>query len=96
MVLWFANEIRKSKRDDRYVSPVAHERIIGMDAVVEVRLAPAGEVRVAGETWSAELEGPGVAEIGEKVVISRREDIKLFVERPERDQPDSRSEMDQS
>lgn len=84
VVLWFANEVRKSRRDDRYVSPLAHEQIIGMDAVVEVRLAPTGEVRVAGETWMAELEGPGAAEIGETVVVSRIEEIKLYVVRPER------------
>ncbi len=96
VVLWFANEVRKSRRDDRYVSPLSHERIIGMEAVVEVRLAPAGEVRLSGETWSAELEGPGVAEIGEKVVVSRREDIKLFVARPEQVQQDNRPESDQT
>ena len=86
VVLWFANEVRQSRRNDRYVSPVAHERIVGMDAVVQVRLAPAGEVRVAGETWSAELEGSGVAEIGESVVVSRMDDIKLLVVRPEREE----------
>ncbi len=90
VVLWFGNEIRKSKRDDGYVSPLAHERIIGMEAVVEVRLAPAGEVRVAGETWMAELEEPGTAEIGETVIVSRVQDIKLFVARPKPDQQDSR------
>ena len=88
VVLWFGNEIRKSKRDDRYVSPLSHERIVGMDAVVEVRLAPTGEVRVAGETWVAELEGQGAAEIGETVVVSRIEEIKLFVTRPEREGTD--------
>ena len=96
VVLWFANEVRKSRRDDRYVSPVARERLVGADAVVEVRLAPAGEVRVAGETWIAELEGLGAAEIGETVIVSRVEDIKLFVTRPEREQTDSRTETDQS
>ena len=96
VVLWFANEIRRSRRDDRYVSPVAHGRIIGMDAVVEVRLAPTGEVRVAGETWTAELEGQGAAEIGEKVVVSRREDIKLYVARPEQEQTVNHAEADHS
>ena len=89
VVLWFANEVRQSRRNDRYVSPVAHERIVGMDAVVEVRLAPTGEVRIAGESWSAELKGSGVAEIGELVVVTRVDDIKLLVVRPEREETEN-------
>jgi membrane protein implicated in regulation of membrane protease activity len=60
-----------------------------MDAVVEVRLAPTGEVRIAGESWSAELEGSGVAEIGESVVVTRVDDIKLLVVRPEREKTEN-------
>ncbi len=95
VVLWFAHEVRQSRRNDRYVSPVSRERILGMDAVVEVRLAPTGEVRIAGESWSAELEGSGVAEIGETVVVSRVDDIKLLVVHPEREESENRPETDQ-
>src|SRR6266508_4273874 len=45
IVLFLANELRKSLRLPRYVSPLAAGALAGSVGVVSVRLAPAGEVR---------------------------------------------------
>ena len=80
-VLWIANEIRKASTGRGYVSPVSKDGILGQEAVVEVRLAPSGAVRVAGESWTAELEAGGAAEVGETVTVSGIDEVKLLVKR---------------
>jgi len=78
----FVREIRASHRQV-YVSPYARERILGELAEVTVRLAPQGEVRLAGETWRAELRGAAAAEVGERVRVADLSQLGLLVERPE-------------
>src|SRR5918996_3750330 len=67
-VLLTALLVREMRLSHRviYVSPYAKERLVGELAQVTVRLAPRGEGRVAGETWTAELRSGGSAEIGER------------------------------
>jgi membrane-bound serine protease (ClpP class) len=79
IVLFLAYEFRKSLRVPRYVSPLAAGALAGSAGEVSVRLAPGGEVRVAGEAWQAELSGGGELAPGERVRVERVEGLKLFV-----------------
>ena len=88
IVLFLANELRKSRRLPRYVSPLAAGALAGSAGEVSVRLAPAGEVRVAGEAWQAELSGGGELGPGQRVRVERVEGLKLFVTPlPQEDNP---------
>jgi membrane-bound serine protease (ClpP class) len=72
-------EMRLSHRP-AYVSPYAREKLLGELAEVTVRLAPQGEVRLAGEAWRAELRGGGVAEVGQRVRVADLSQLGLLVE----------------
>ena len=78
-VVLLVREVRLSHRLV-YVSPYARERLVGELAEVSVRLAPLGEVRLAGESWSAELRGAGSAEVGELVRVADLAQLGLLVE----------------
>jgi membrane-bound serine protease (ClpP class) len=82
LVLLLAREMRLSHRPV-YVSPFARERLLGELAQVTVRLAPKGEVRLAGETWSAEIRGAGSADVGEHVRVAELSQLGFVVERVE-------------
>ena len=82
LVLLLAREMRLSHRQV-YVSPYARERLLGEQAVVTVRLAPEGEVRLAGETWRAMLQGAESAEVGETVRVADVSQLGLLVDRAE-------------
>jgi membrane-bound serine protease (ClpP class) len=79
LALLLVREVRLSHRT-LYVSPYARERIIGELAAVTVRLAPRGEVRLAGESWTAELRGADSAEVGEQVRVAELSQLGLVVE----------------
>jgi membrane-bound serine protease (ClpP class) len=87
-VLVLAREMRLSHRPV-YVSPFARERLLGDLAVVTVRLAPRGEVRLAGETWTAELRGADAAEVGEQVRVAELSRLGLLVELSEHTDPEA-------
>jgi membrane-bound serine protease (ClpP class) len=88
IVVFLAYEFRKSLRVPRYVSPLAACALAGSAGEVSVRLAPGGEVRVAGEAWQAELSGGGELAPGERVLVERVEGLKLFVTPlPQEDHP---------
>jgi membrane-bound serine protease (ClpP class) len=72
-------EMRLSHRPV-YVSPYARESLVGELADVTVRLAPQGEVRLAGETWGAELRGADSAEVGQQVRVAELSQLGLLVE----------------
>jgi membrane-bound serine protease (ClpP class) len=79
LVALLAREFRLSHRQV-YVSPFARERLLGELAEVSVRLAPRGEVRLAGEAWSAELRGASSADVGERVRVTDLSQLGLLVE----------------
>lgn len=79
LVVLLAREFRLSHRQV-YVSPYARERLLGELAEVSVRLAPRGEVRLAGEFWSAELRGAETADVGERVRVTDLSQLGLLVE----------------
>jgi membrane-bound serine protease (ClpP class) len=79
LVVLLAREFRLSHRQV-YVSPYARERLLGELAEVSVRLAPRGEVRLAGEFWSAELRGAATADVGERVRVTDLSQLGLLVE----------------
>ena len=79
LVALLVREFRLSHRQV-YVSPFARERLLGELAEVSVRLAPHGEVRLAGEAWSAELHGASSAEVGEQVRVKDLAQLGLLVE----------------
>lgn len=79
LVALLVREFRLSHRQ-LYVSPFARERLLGELAEVSVRLAPRGEVRLAGEAWSAELRGASSADVGERVRVTDLSQLGLLVE----------------
>jgi membrane-bound serine protease (ClpP class) len=79
LTLVLVREMRLSHRTT-YTSPYARERLVGELAEVTVRLAPQGEVRVAGETWVAELRGAESAAVGEQVRVVELSQLGLLVE----------------
>lgn len=79
VVVLLVREFRLSHRQV-YVSPYARERLLGAVAEVSVRLAPRGEVRLAGESWSAELRGADSADVGERVRVTDLSQLGLLVE----------------
>jgi membrane-bound serine protease (ClpP class) len=79
LVLLLVREVRLSHRG-LYVSPYAREKIVGELAEVTVRLAPRGTVRLAGESWTAELRGAESAEVGEQVRVAKLSQLGLIVE----------------
>jgi membrane-bound serine protease (ClpP class) len=82
LVVLLVREVRLSHRL-AYVSPFARERLVGELAEVSVRLTPRGEVRLAGESWSAELRDGGTAEVGAHVRVADLSQLGLLVERAE-------------
>lgn len=82
LTLLFLREVRMSRRPS-YVSPYARERLLGELAEVTARLAPKGEVRLAGETWRAELTSGGSAEVGERVRVAHVSELGFLVEHAE-------------
>lgn len=88
LVVLLVREVRLSHRL-AYVSPYARERLVGELAEVSVRLSPRGEVRLAGESWSAELGDGGAAEVGELVRVTELSQVGLLVERAESGESES-------
>jgi len=72
-----------------YTSPFAREQLLGQLAEVTVRLAPKGEVRLAGETWRAELKGADSAEVGDRVRVAELAQLGLLVEPAESREPET-------
>ncbi|MCX6007263.1 MAG: nodulation protein NfeD, partial [Chloroflexi bacterium] len=54
------------------------EGMVGQSAEVKTVLKPRGMVLVEGELWSAEMDS-GTAQPGEQVVITRVDNLKLYV-----------------
>lgn len=79
LMLWFVRELRRSRKAAGYVSPIEARALVGQTASVTVRLDPEGEVRVAGERWSARLPGGETADTGADVVVNRVEGLTLEV-----------------
>ncbi|MFQ5426940.1 MAG: NfeD family protein, partial [Gaiellales bacterium] len=81
VIMWFARAAHRSRRSEGgYVSPTSAEAMTGMVAQVTARLSPLGEVKVAGEPWSARLVEGTVAEVGEPVRVTGMQDLCLLVE----------------
>jgi len=58
------------------------QSLVGIEGIVEERLAPSGYIRVHGELWRAEVVRPGVRiERGEPVRIRGIKGLRLQVER---------------
>lgn len=72
-------EMRLSHRPV-YVSPYARERLVGELALVTTRLAPRGEVQLAGESWRAELRDGGTVEVGARVRVVELSELGFLVE----------------
>lgn len=60
-VLWFANEVRKSRYISLYQGPMTSINLVGATGVVFTDLTPSGQVVVNGEYWTGELAS-GTAE----------------------------------
>lgn len=76
-------------RAQRRKVAVGAESLLGRIGVAKTRLAPWGSVQVAGELWSAELEGrQGTVEAGEEVEVVAVEGLRLTVRPYARDRGD--------
>jgi membrane protein implicated in regulation of membrane protease activity len=73
-------EIRLSGKGGPYASPYSRESLVGQTAEVVLTLDPQGQVRAAGEIWSAEAEGGSRIEAGQRVRVTATRDIWLIVE----------------
>jgi len=65
-------------RGQRRKVETGKESMVGQQATVKTALKPRGMVLVDGELWSAEIES-GTAHPGEEVVISKVDNLKLYV-----------------
>jgi membrane-bound serine protease (ClpP class) len=67
-------------RAQRRPVAVGTEALVGRVGVVRSPLTPRGTVHVAGELWSAELEGPEEhLDVGHEVVVASVEGMRLWV-----------------
>jgi membrane-bound serine protease (ClpP class) len=99
-VLWFALELRKTRRIKLYQSPIVSTSLVGATGVISAMLSPAGpsgpsfEVLVNGEHWTGEFE-PGGAEslvAGSNVEVVSVDGNHLMV-KPVRPGPDVNDEQ---
>jgi membrane-bound serine protease (ClpP class) len=73
-------EVRLSRKAGPYVNPYSRENLVGQSGEVVLALDPQGQVRAAGEIWSAEAAGGSRIEIGRRVKVTATRDIWLIVE----------------
>ena len=73
-------EIRLSRKAGLYVSPFSRASLVGQTAEVVLTLNPQGQVRAAGEIWSAEAAAGSRIEAGQRVRVTATRDIWLIVE----------------
>jgi len=78
VVAFIAFAVQRSVRAHRYHVSAGREELIGKTAEVKVALGPKGVVFVEGERWTAISES-GRAEPGEEVIISRVDNLRLYV-----------------
>ncbi len=102
-VLWFAIELRKTRRIKLYQSPMVSTSLVGATGVISAILSSAGptgpsgpsiEVLVNGEHWTGEIE-PGGAEslvAGSNVEVVSVDGNHLMV-KPVRPEPDETNEQ---
>ena len=69
-------------RAHRHQASAGREELIGKTAEVKEALEPKGVVFVEGERWTAVSE-QGRVEPGEEVIISRVDNLKLYVTKKE-------------
>lgn len=81
-VLWLLWQIRQAQKAPAYISEGSTSALVGHEGVVTARLAPKGEVHIAGEYWTAEVAGDVPVEEGETVRVVSVEGVSLLVERP--------------
>lgn len=55
------------------------ETLVGRTATVVTECRPDGQVRLGGEIWKARCHAG--ADVGERVVVSARDDLRLLVDR---------------
>jgi membrane-bound serine protease (ClpP class) len=79
-VVWLTWQIRLTRRSPAYVSEGSTGALAGHEGVVTARLAPKGEVHLAGEYWTAETTGGEPVEVGSKVKVVSVEGVTLIVE----------------
>ncbi len=80
LIAVFIRELRLSRKAGPYVSPLTSASLVGQTAEVVVPLSPKGQVRAAGETWSAEAAGGQRIEAGQQVTVTGTRDMWLIVE----------------
>jgi membrane-bound serine protease (ClpP class) len=79
-VVWLTWQIRLTRRSPAYVSEGSTGALAGHEGIVTARLAPKGEVHIAGEYWTAETAGDVPLEVGEKVKVLSVDGVTLIVE----------------
>ncbi len=74
----FAFVIQRAMRAHRRQATTGREELMGKSAIVKVALEPQGTILHAGELWTAILD-EGRAELGEEVIITKFDGMKLYV-----------------
>jgi len=80
IVIFFVLVINRVIRAHRRQPATGREEFIGKTAVVKVALNPEGTVLFKGERWTA-ISDEGRVKSGEEVIITKYEDLKLYVRR---------------
>jgi len=78
----FAFVISRIIRAHRHQASTGREELIGKTAVVKVALEPEGTVFFKGERWAA-ISDRGRVELGEAVIITKVDGLKLYVTKKE-------------
>ncbi len=85
VVAFLAIAVIWGMRAHRHRVSAGREDLLGKTAEVKVALKPKGVVFVEGERWTAELD-KGQAKLGEEVLISRVEGLKVWVTKKQQKQ----------
>jgi len=80
IVIFFVFVISRILRAHRRQPATGREEFIGKTAVVKVALNPEGTVLFKGERWTA-ISDEGRVKSGEEVIITKYEDLKLYIRR---------------
>jgi membrane-bound serine protease (ClpP class) len=73
--------VRKIVEARRRAVTIGQENMVGRRAIARTALEPEGLVFLEGERWKA-LADPGPIAVGEEVVVTKVEGLRLFVRRP--------------
>ncbi len=82
VVAFLAFVVQRAVQAHRHQASAGREDLIGKTAEVKTALEPKGVVFIEGESWTA-ISEQGRVEPGEEVIVTRVDDLKLWVTKKE-------------